>query len=407
MTKRIVKLVSIVLVALLVVYFVYQAYMILYPTYKTEIAVITKIDDNVPATGIIVRDETVIESSHNGVRNYLINDGDKVADGSSVAEIYATPQDALDNLSLTVVQKELDEINRASDEGRTAGTNPDTLSNLINNKLFEISGDISKNDYSNLTDEKIKLFDLLNSYSVATGEKIDLTVRKTELEDKVAELNERRVAPIGYIKSPVDGYFVSSVDGMEGVVNKQDIFDMPVDKIADLVSDSEVTANSRNCKIVKDYTWYYAAVIDVKDAARFRTGSRMSLDFNYSGISSLPAKVLSVKVDEELKKAVVLVECNYLTASLSALRCERANLSFKNFSGIKVNRSALHIVDGKEGVFVKYGSLVVFKEINRIYEDENFILSGLDSTRSELLALYDEIIVEGKDLYVGKNLVNS
>ncbi|MBQ2818015.1 MAG: secretion protein HlyD, partial [Clostridia bacterium] len=64
-----------------------------------------------------------------------------------------------------------------------------------------------------------------------------------------------------------------------------------------------------------------------------------------------------------------------------------------------------------EGVYVKNNNVINFKEITRIYTDEDYILckattdiTGTEEEESQYrpLSQFDEVIVEGTDLYDGK-----
>ncbi len=51
--------------------------------------------------------------------------------------------------------------------------------------------------------------------------------------------------------------------------------------------------------------------------------------------------------------------------------------------------------------------MVRFKEVDIIYETEDFVLSSVTEGSSSLLSLYDEIITQGKNLYVDRDLSRS
>ena len=53
------KLVVGMLIALLVLYVLMQIYLVTYPSYKTEIAVLYELSDEISAEGTVVRKETV------------------------------------------------------------------------------------------------------------------------------------------------------------------------------------------------------------------------------------------------------------------------------------------------------------------------------------------------------------
>ena len=63
-------------------------------------------------------------------------------------------------------------------------------------------------------------------------------------------------------------------------------------------------------------------------------------------------------------------------------------------------------MDGEQGVYIKYGSTVAFRKVDKLFETDDYIISRPGTADGEYLALYDEIIVEGKDLYEGKELGN-
>jgi hypothetical protein len=404
MTKRIVKVFSVILAVMLLSYIGYQTYMVMYPDYKTEVAMISAVEDSISATGIVVRNETVIDNNSSGIRNYLVGNGDKVAKDSNVAELYATPQDALDSLMLSIMTEEMQLLDQLASGHRTAGKNLDSVISRIYSLLAEISQKMSQDSYADISSYRLQLLELLNSYMLAVEGYVDVAARQAELAAKIAELEGRNLTPIGYIATPIAGYFISMVDGNEETLDKTSILEMPVADIETIANDDSIVADTNRCKIVSDYVWYYAAVIDISHADRFSPELELTLDFSYAGVTSLPVKVVSVRTDEQTKKAVVTLECAVLNTSLADLRCEEANISFRNITGIIVKRSALRIEQGVQGVFVKYGTTVIFKEVHIVYEFGDYVVSQPDSTDPNRLALYDEIITEGKNLSVDKEL---
>ena len=407
MTKRIVKVFSVILAVMLLSYIGYQTYMVMYPDYKTEVAMISAVEDSISATGIVVRNETVIDnnSSGGGIRNYLVGNGDKVAKDSNVAELYATPEDALDSLMLSLMKEEMELLDQIASGHRTAGKNLDSVISRIYSLLAEISQKMTQDNYADISSYRLQLLELLNSYMLAVNGYVDVDARQAELEVKIAVLESRNLSPIGYITTPIAGYFISMVDGNEESLDKTSIMNMPIADIEAIAKDKSIVADTSRCKIVSDYVWYYAAVVDISSADRFKPGMELlTLDFSYAGVTSLPVDVISVRTDEQTKKAVVILECAVLNTSLADLRCEEANISFSNITGIMVKRSALRMEEGVQGVYVKYGTSVIFKEVNIIYEYGDYVVSKPDSTDQKRLALYDEIITEGKNLYVNKEL---
>ena len=91
----------------------------------------------------------------------------------------------------------------------------------------------------------------------------------------------------------------------------------------------------------------------------------------------------------------------------------------KLFDGTRLRRGlALRVENGVKGVYVKDGGTVRFKQVNVLVEEGDYLLVEQVATPEETvkneetgeettvryLELYDEVFVEGKDLYDGKYL---
>ena len=88
------------------------------------------------------------------------------------------------------------------------------------------------------------------------------------------------------------------------------------------------------------------------------------------------------------------------------LNYEEAEISLHTYQGIRIDRRALHIVNGQRGVYVKYGNLQRFLKITTLYENDSYILVPEDGKLGSAneVRLYDEIIVQGTNLEDGKLL---
>ncbi|MDO5137911.1 MAG: HlyD family efflux transporter periplasmic adaptor subunit, partial [Oscillospiraceae bacterium] len=93
MKKYIPKIIGITLVLLVTLYFVFQIYYVVSPNYRTEVAILFEVTDEIVAEGTVVRDEKVAHSDA-GVKYFIVSDGDKVAAGSVVAERYERSETA-------------------------------------------------------------------------------------------------------------------------------------------------------------------------------------------------------------------------------------------------------------------------------------------------------------------------
>ena len=75
-------------ILLIAVFAVHQAVSSLYNPVTTETAIYSEIADGLNITGIIIRNETLVTKSGNGVMHFLIGDGNRVAKDGVIANIY-------------------------------------------------------------------------------------------------------------------------------------------------------------------------------------------------------------------------------------------------------------------------------------------------------------------------------
>ena len=60
--------------------------------------------------------------------------------------------------------------------------------------------------------------------------------------------------------------------------------------------------------------------------------------------------------------------------------------------------------DGVTGVYVLSGINAVFKPIEILYSDSNYVICKNDVQSSSGIRMYDEVILGGSDLYDGKTV---
>ena len=94
-----------------------------------------------------------------------------------------------------------------------------------------------------------------------------------------------------------------------------------------------------------------------------------------------------------------------MSSNLAQMRTAQAQIQFESYTGLRVPEKAIRIQNNVQGVFVRIGDRVSFKQIYPIFVGEDFVLSSIDELDTDgSLQLFDEIIVEGTDLYDGKLL---
>ena len=88
----------------------------------------------------------------------------------------------------------------------------------------------------------------------------------------------------------------------------------------------------------------------------------------------LSATVEEVNEDKDNGIAKIVLQCQTISAEVLGLGCETVQVDLKTYEGIRIDKAALHIVNGQRGVYVKYGNLQRFLKITTLYENDNYIL---------------------------------
>ncbi|MBR4928391.1 MAG: hypothetical protein IKZ63_02705 [Oscillospiraceae bacterium] len=401
------KLIVGLLAVLIVLYVAMQVYLVTYPSYRTEIAVLCELSDQITASGTAVRPETV-SGDESGVKYFLVSDGDKVAKGEKVAEFFRDSAAAVRNMYLDQLKKELDVLTDLS-KGNRGNTNLESIRRSVYGLLSSYSEDIGHHDFSDISDVRRSLITYLSSYDISAGGEIDTSQRAETVRALIASVQSSDLEPTGYVIAEESGFFVSFTDGCETGITPDSLDTMTAEEMKDAINRNHGSYrySDDHYKILSDYTWYYVCTLSPEEASRLRVGRKYSADFSYSTATDLPATVEKLLPSEDGSFTVAILSFDRMNPAAAVLRNEDVDIKFTNYRGIKVDKTALRLIDGKLGVFVKYGTMVKFKEVDIIYETEDFVLSSVTEGNSSLLSLYDEIITQGKNLYVDRDLSRS
>ena len=416
MIKKILKLVVFVFLLTVVIVLLYQGYKLFNPSYVTERAVLYTIPDMVECYGIAIRDETVLEINTNGSLSFKVSDGQKVAANSVVASLYSSATIAEDVLIYELLLNERDILLKAKKSAENSVVNLDTTSKYIHQTIIELSRSIYEEDYGEFATVKLNLIEQLYTFSMNVYDNISPDVSIENINRELLEIEGRLSQSIEDITINEGGYFVSYIDYLEylnyvnGEIAEVTSIDeevsakvLSVDDVCSLISSTAATRNYNAFKIIKNYTWYFAAVIDNSYLHRFYETQTLKLDLDRFYEKNLPVRIEKIFTNESSNRSIILFSCDYLNEELAGIRIAEGSISFRDYTGIRVPRSAIYIEDGIVGVYVKYDNKILFKKISYDFETPEYILVVPSENPNEL-RLYDEIIIEGKDLYNDKSI---
>ena len=413
---------------LLLFYIGYQVYNANYISVKTEVAVYVQADDPgtaevVQATGTAVRKESVIQQQTNGVVTYVVEDGGKVSKGGTIAELYATEQDAAAQQQIETLNLQISQLQKLSSPGSTYAVDQDSLTKQISQKLIALLQTSASGEYDALDEPREDLLYVLNERQIVTNKVSDFNDRINSLTQQRDALTANRQV-LGTVTAPSAGTFISEVDGYESVFDYDSILTITPEQYQQKLETQVSPPADAVGKICGEFKWYFVCVVSAQDALKFIEGNAVSLSFPFATSDSVTAVVRAVNQESIESQAAVVLECSTMNEELARLRTETCSVSVTEYSGIRVSQKAVHFAevtrtveneDGEEttetrevkGVYVMHGSEIVFRQIVPLYSTSTYVICDPNPDPEELMTsetvqLYDEIVVEGTDLYDGK-----
>ncbi len=394
--------IKMLLVLLVVTFLGHQIYSSVYKPIVTENAEYYEVVDGLNITGVIMRGEYLITDDTKGVYHYLVEDGARVASGNTVANIYDSESASLTMSEIENLTEQLDSITELQNYNNQQAANLDLANDKVDTALNELIFATSNGDYAAAPSLCEELLLSLNRRQIVTGEETDFSVRIADLQERLNSLKASLPNQKGSITAPLSGYFSTFVDGYENVLNCSDLKAVTVDFLDEL-KPQKLPENVIG-KIVSDYEWYIAAKVKINDSMRYKVGDSLIIKTSVRSAPELEVKVAQINLAEDTDSAVVIFSCNQLNNELASMRTGPMTVVSDVHSGLKVSRSALRVVDSETGVYVVSGISLKFVKVNVLYNNDayDFIICEQVQSNSDVLRLYDEVVVKGKKLYEGK-----
>lgn len=398
---RVAKGISLALLALVSMYVILQCFVIFHQSYKTETAIAYTMADSVTLDGVVSFATVPVEGSGN--LGYLVKDGERVSNGTVVAECYTDDSQGLLRERLDRLGRTIDLLSKSEN---STGSDLSVLTNQTRQALYNLLDKLDTAEYSGITDAEDDFLLAQNRLQVSTGQTGNFSQTINTLQAEYDEINAQ-LGTLQTITASTNGYF-SSTEAMSPIVTDQNSLDSASPTELQQMLEAGFPARDTGCagQIATGFSWRFYAVCDLETAERFDGITSVKISVPGKQNTPLAAALVEVTSDEASGVAKLVFECQTINAEILSFGQETAQIDIKTYEGIRINKEALHIVDGARGVYVKYGNLQRFLKITTLYEDDNYILipgNGAIGTDNEV-RLYDEVIVQGTNLQDGKLL---
>ena len=264
---------------------------------------------------------------------------------------------------------------------------------------------INSGKKSSVNSASEKLNDGLLRRQMIIGENVDLDSIIAELQKEMDSYSSQ--VPNDYITTDVSGVFSSYSDGYESIMNYEEIADVTPEQIESALETADgekETDDSCFGKLITSYEWYFLCSLDASQVKNLKNGQRVQVALKDSDDVVITAEIISgAEVEPKQEKTALILRCSEMNQKLATLRKEDIEIRIKAYEGIKVPSEALHINDGKKGVYALISSQAHFREAEVIYSADDYVVLKFDPDNANGVRLYDKIIIQGKELKDGKS----
>ena len=395
------------LVMIILTFTVYQVYIFKggNPRMKTQTALFQTVSRSVTTQGFIIREEQYVNNPHSGTVAPAVSNGSKVAIDDVVARIYPT-EDAARNAARV---EELDDAIAfyRSVAFANTGVSPNDLELYKRNAvdaLLALSDAVENDELTRFSELTGELRAAITKKQIACGSAVDVS-------DRLAALTAERdallpsVAASAAVVSDVSGYYVAVADGYEAITDYAGVRELTANDVEALTNSTPAAVPAGTVgKLVTKFSWYLACNVRQKEIDGIEAGDSVSVSFLNSSVGAINMYVAAINEGEQEGIVTMILKSNKMDSAIATLRKETVRLCVEKYRGYVVDPRAVRTVEGETGVYVKLGNIVRFRRIDIAYSDEGMVLATCPDGAGGYLKQYDEIIIEGTDLYDGKNI---
>lgn len=413
--KPLITFVMLALAAGLAVYFGVYALNTLEDPYSTTLVYPYTVSDSVAAEGLVVRDALVLPAQA-GIVEVTRAEGEKVGLGQEIALVYRDVQAQADQVQMEQLQMEIDLLEFAT--ARDGSAEPAArLDEDILQSMVRLRASFAQGDCTQLLDQvmDVKSGVLKRGYTYGEGlTAAGMSSRLRELNSELDVLSRQSAQATTRVTAPEPGVFSALVDGYESLLTPESVMQLTPSSLQSLIDKPAGEDNSSMGKLLTSDKWYFAANLPQPSAARLSEGETARLRFAGELNRDVEMKVERIGPAEGGRTLVVFSSNRYLTLT-TLLRHQTAELIFESWSGLRVPKSALRLVESTEqdqetgtstqitrlGVYALVAGRTEFREVSIVAEGDDYYVVAPVGTGSKVLRAGDEVVSQATGLQDG------
>lgn len=390
-------LVVVMIIAIIVSFVIYKKYLNVKTTYTVVNGYVEKTTDTL---GMIIKDETIVELNKKEVAIPITEQNKRVAKGGIVA-IYKN--DKYDEYLKSV--EDLDKTIQTLIVDLPASYSNDVSS--LDLQIAELSKKArSETSYIKMQEYKSKIDELAYKKVIILGERSPEGSKVRELIKQREEIEKNNMyLSTDNILAPVSGIATYKLDGLENLINFENILNLDDTKIEDIFSKYKSNNVSNfGIKIIDNYNAYILVKEKKGENDKYiQVDKNYTLKFGEKDINDITAKLIKSVNGKDYNYVIFKVENGI--ENLVDLRTISVEVVWKKVSGMAVPKSAIKKNEEKGYSYVTlvYGTQYLDVPIKiEIESDNTCIVENLTKEEREqigvstsyILELYDKLVIE-------------
>ncbi len=401
--KRVAIYVSSAILALaLIFYLIYHLFNGFSTDIRTVSAAYSSVDVVLSGRAYIFRDELLLVSNGGVSANYLVSDGEKVSINQAIADVFSDNSGYNIKARIVNIDKQLKLLGKSSVGVTADRTDTSSVDAQIYSSYTEVIDRATRGEFSYAIKSSSDLLVGLNKRQLITGESRGFDTRIAALTSDRAALVAQLSGKYETVLTSKSGYFYSETDGFEELFTIKalngltfDAFDNLAASVDDKSGEGGQITNKIG-KIVSGYNWYIALKLERQSASHLVVGNSYDVEFPYNYDTKISMKLERMITEPGEKEVILVLSSGRMPKDFNYMRGQEAKIVTDSFKGLRVPSSSVRVVEGEKGVYTLYGSKVVFKKINIIYDGDGYYLTS-DGTPMGNEALIPETTEKNKE----------
>lgn len=372
---------------------------------------IGSIEEYIGSSGVIIRDEELLEPSVIGGRCVPeIAEGEKTAAHSNIAMIMSDASDellqAMESINAKIAKALMEKAEKTDFFSEDLAKLDDEIGLQVKNIILACND----GSFEGIERYRLQIGKIIEKKAEIIGENSSdsyinsLLIQKEELQNKI---NTNTVQ----IVSDISGIVSYTIDGFETVLTGDRITGLTPEKL-DKIREKDLKRQAGNgrvkagfpaAKIIKGTDIYIAAAIPAINAAAFSVGKRISMRINDVGLET--TGVIACINAAGSNRAVIVVQIGRGVDTLSSARVIDVDFISKTEEGLKVPVKCLRDIspDGSKGriMLLKY-NVASNRDVDIICSDNEYaIIRTPEKEYKKTVSLYDIFIINPDNIEEG------